>query len=134
MHNDEPTNSRPMPSRQTEQPPVSVKAAQGLFYLIGGIWILLGVVYLVRSAGGTPSQSIGVWVISFFMLANATVLLLIGVGIGRRQKRFLYLGILVLAANILLTVTDEFGFFDLITLLIDLGLLGLLVATRSRYE
>lgn len=131
MHNEELTDVKQTPGRQA---PVAVKAAQGLFYLIGGIWILLGVFYLVRSVGGTPSQSVGVWVISLFMLANAALLLLIGVGIGRRRKRFLYLGILVLAVNILLTVTDEFGLLDLATLLIDLGLLGLLVATRSQYE
>jgi hypothetical protein len=32
-----------------------------------------------------------------------------------------------------LSVTDEFGLFDLIVLLIDLVLLALLIATRTRY-
>jgi hypothetical protein len=48
-------------------------------------------------------------------------------GIGTTQKRFFYLAFLVLAINILLTVTDQFGILDLATLVIDVILLGLLV-------
>jgi hypothetical protein len=60
-------------------------------------------------------------------------LLLSGVGIGKRNKIFYYFAIVLLAINIVLTVTDEFGLFDLITLIIDLVLLGLLIATGRKY-
>jgi UPF0716 family protein affecting phage T7 exclusion len=48
------------------------------------------------------------------------------------QKRFYILGMAVLVVNILLTVTNEFGALDLITLLLDVAILGLLIATRNR--
>lgn len=52
-------------------------------------------------------------------------------GIGRQQNRFYFLAIVVLAADIILTVTDEFGVFDFITPFIDVLLLALLFASAS---
>ena len=57
-----------------------------------------------------------------------------GVGLGKRQRRFYYLAILVLAVTIILTFTDEFGLLDLLTLIMDGVLLGLLIATRAAYR
>jgi hypothetical protein len=39
----------------------------------------------------------------------------------------------VLALNIVLTLSDQFGVYDFITLIITGFLLGLLLATRSKY-
>ncbi len=55
-----------------------------------------------------------------------------GLGLGRRRVWY-YFALAVLAVNIVLTVTDQFGAFDLATLLLDLILLGLLVITRAQY-
>ena len=35
--------------------------------------------------------------------------------------------------NLVLTVTDEFGLLDFITLVIDAVLFGILIVTRARY-
>ena len=57
-----------------------------------------------------------------------------GIGIGRRRRLFYFFAMAILAVNIILTVTDEFGLLDLATLLIDLVLLGPLIVTRSEYR
>lgn len=115
------------PAQAISKAPTSVIVAQAMFFLNAAIWILFGVLTLRRMHGSTA------WIVAILMAGNAGAMLLAGWGIGKRQKRFYYLGIAVLAVNIVLTVTDEFGLFDLITLCIDVILLVLLIATRSRY-
>ena len=111
----------------------SVRVAQALFFLNAVIWLVLGVVSLVRMTNGNPDHAITAWIVSILMFGNAGAMLWSGVGIGRQQKWFYYLAIAVLIVNIVLTVTDQFGALDLITLVIDLALFGLLIATRRRY-
>jgi lysylphosphatidylglycerol synthetase-like protein (DUF2156 family) len=99
-----------------------------LFLLNAVIWVLLAVATLLRSANGLG------WGIAILMLANAGVMLWASRGIGRQQKRFYYLALAVLAVNIVLTVTDQFGALDLITLVMDVVLFALLIATRGEYS
>ena len=120
-------------SQEIDQAPASVKAAQALFILMGLIWFIFGVATLVRMGSSGTNPTITFWIVALLMFGNAGMLLLLSWGIGRQKNLFFYLGIIVLAANIFLTVTDEFGIFDLITLIIDLVLLILLFVTRSRY-
>lgn len=53
-------------------------------------------------------------------------------GRGRKRLKY-YLAVAFLSVNILLTVTDQVGLFDWITLVLDVGLLALLVATRAKF-
>lgn len=103
-----------------------VDLTKGLFFLNAAIWVLLGVLFLSRTANQM------VWMISILMFVNAAIMLVFGLAVGR-GGRLVYLATLAfLGANILLTVTDQVGFADLITLLIDLALLVLLVVDRRR--
>lgn len=72
-------------------------------------------------------------IIAVLMFVNATILLWIGWGIGKGLRLYYYFGILVLVGNIFLTLTDEFGIFDLTVLILAIGLLLLLIFTRSQY-
>jgi hypothetical protein len=110
----------------------SVKAAQGLFLMNTAIWVLLGILSLAKLRSG-PNQVIVALMIAILMFGNAGAMLVAGIGIGRQNRWFFYLGIAVLLVNILLMFTDQFGFYDFITLAIDLILLGLLIATRGHY-
>jgi len=111
----------------------AVKAAASLFWLNAAIWLIIGVVSLVRVGGSTTISKAIMLVIAVLMFANAAGMLWIGIGIARRRKLYFYLALGFLAINILLTFTDEFGILDLITLLIDIFLLGLLILSRSYY-
>jgi lysylphosphatidylglycerol synthetase-like protein (DUF2156 family) len=111
-----------------------LKAAQALFFLNAAIWLAFGVVSLVRLKSTNPDFAVTAAFIAVLMFGNATAMLVSGWGIGKRWKWFYYLALAVLAVNILLTFTDEFGAFDFITLVIDLVLLGLLIVIRKRWS
>jgi len=113
--------------------PRSVSAAQALFFLLAAIWLLIGILSLVRMANGATDQTITMWVVAVLVAANAGAMLIAGLGLRSRHKVFYYFALVLLVANIVLTVTDQFGLLDLVTLLMDAGLFALLIATRKRY-
>ena len=116
------------PSLQiTDETPVSVKAARALFFLMGAVWLLFGLITLF-------SNPTAAWVVALFRFLNAALLFLIGWGVGKQIQRYFYFGILFIVANIFLTVIDAIDLFGLITLVLDLILLVLLLLTRPRYR
>lgn len=134
MNNSDPTYNENNSIQDTDQIPASVKAARWLFILLGIIWLVFGTWSIMRigSSGGNMSGTI-LWVIAVLMYLNSALLIWIGWRIGKGLKLYYYFGILVLSGNIFLTLTDEFGVFDLIVLVIAVGLFILLIVTRSKY-
>lgn len=105
-----------------------------MFVLLGVIWLLFGVWSITRmSAGGGNLSSTMLAIIMLLMFFNAAVLIWIGWGIGKGHRLYYYFGLLVLAGNIFLTLTDELGVFNLIALILAVGLLILLIVTRSKH-
>lgn len=114
--------------------PALVAAARWLFILLGVIWLLFGAWSITRmsvSSGNLSSTMLGI--ITILMFFNAALLIWFGWRTGKGQKLYYYFGVLVLAGNIILTLTDEFGIFDLIVLILVIGLMVLLIFTRSMY-
>ena len=114
--------------------PTSVKAAQALFFANAVIWLLLGITSLGRLAGSSTGQTTAMLMVVLLMFGNASAMLVAGAGIGKQHRLFYTFGLAVLAINIILTVTDQFGLLDFITLAIDVVLLALLLVTRARYS
>jgi hypothetical protein len=114
--------------------PTSVTVARTLFVVNAAVWFVLGLVSLSRVADSTAGHGTTTLIIASMMFGNGVVMLGLGWVIGTRQKRAYYLALAVLAINILLTFTDQFGLLDLATLLLDVLLLAALLATRSRYS
>lgn len=110
-----------------------VKIAAFLFMLIGFTWILFSInsTNRVLNSGDLPAWLI--WVLSIMMFGNGLVLIAMSWGIWHQKRFFYWAGLAVLLLNIVLTFTDQFGFFDLITLIFDLGLFGFLIFTRKLY-
>jgi uncharacterized membrane protein YjdF len=79
------------------------------------------------------SLSNSAWIISLLMLANAMIMLFLAIVTARRRRGFYYLTLAVLAVNLLLTVTDEFGLLDLIVLILALAIVLLMVGARSQF-
>ena len=113
--------------------PRAVRAAQILFYLNAAIWLVLGVSTLVRLASGESDQSTSMWVVGVLVLGNAAAMLLAGIALGKPRWPFYAFALAVLVVNIVLTFTDQFGILDLLTLLVDLALLGSLIVARGWY-
>jgi hypothetical protein len=111
----------------------SVRVAQALFFLNAAIWLVFGIWSLVRVAGKESGMVVTLLVVALLMFGNVVAMLCCGWGLAIPRRRWYYLALAVVVVNVVLTVTDQFGLFDLITLLIDLLLLGLLIAIRKRY-
>jgi hypothetical protein len=103
---------------------------RNLFYLIAAIWLAFGFVSLLRAQqhGNLPLM-IAV-LLGILMFGNAAALFWMGWGIGKEPQGYYYPALVLIVVNIILTFTDEFGFFDGLTLLIDLVILALLLAGR----
>jgi hypothetical protein len=108
------------------------KTAQTLFFINAAIWLVFGFYTLFRMANRYPGH-IMVYIVGVLMLGNVTAMALCGFLLGKKNKWFFFLALFVLAANILLTFTDQFGFFDLATLVLDLVLFAILISIRKQY-
>jgi len=125
------TNSGSGESDTKSSPPV-VTSARWLFVLLGLTWLVIGIASIFRL--GTASSvvpEIVLWIFAALMFINALLLFWLGWGIGRDNRLYYYFGILLLAVNVLLTLMDDFGTLDLITLVINISLLVLLIGWRS---
>jgi uncharacterized membrane protein (DUF2068 family) len=118
----------------TENMTASVKAARWLFVILGLIWLVFGTWSIIRLSDSEGNLSpLMLAFIAGLMFVNAAVLIWISWGIGRGQKWYYYFGLITLAGNIFLTLTDDFGIFDLIVLIIAVALFVILVVTRLNY-
>ena len=108
-----------------------IRVTQYLFYLNAAIWLLFGVISLFRMATGESVYSITLLVVAFLMFSNMVAMLVAGFVIRWPRKKWFWLATAVLLINIILTFTDQVGIFDLITLFLDVSILGLLIANRD---
>ena len=106
-----------------------LKATQSLFFLNAAVWVVFGVLGLFEALDGGSSLR---WVLSILMFANAAVMVWLGVVIGSGRKQIFFLAILYMALNVVLSITDQFGWIDALILLLNLIMLGLLFITRTR--
>jgi len=114
------------------KPSAFIRAAQILLYINAAIWIVLGIATLLRMSQTNPESPFLLWIIAILMAGNASMMLLSGWGLGTGHRLFYYLALIVMAVNIILTFTDQFGLLDFLTLVIDLAILALLIACRKR--
>jgi hypothetical protein len=118
---------------QTSPKPRTVLIAQSLFGLNAAIWMVFGIVSLVRLSRGSTPPTITLWVIAIMMFGNVGAMLLAGWWLGKRTRWVFIFALVVLGVNLLLTFTDQVGFFDILTAVIDLGLMGLLLYDWRNY-
>jgi hypothetical protein len=113
--------------------PRFVRAARILFFANAAIWLGFAVATLATKASASPGGGSGASLVAVLMLVNAAAMLVGGIGIGRQNRLFFYFAVLVLVLNLVLSLSDWFGIYDFIPLLVSGFLLGLLMATRSFY-
>ena len=107
-----------------------LKMTRNLFFLNAAVWLAFGISSLFFRAindGGMVR-----WVITILMIANAVVMFWFGVMIVSGRNWVFFLAILYVALNVVLSITDQFGWIDAIILLLNLCLLGLLFVVRHR--
>ena len=94
------------------------------------MWILFGLGGLVNLISNSASYPLTTLIISTFMLGGAGALLIVNWGIRNRKRLLYYPGLAIVAVNGFLSVTDEFGWYDLLALISHSTLLVLLVRNR----
>lgn len=102
-----------------------IRIAQGLFLLNMVIWLVLGVINLLRLEGGTDSSVFVV--IALMLLGNAALMGLAAWWLGKRTIWGYLFALALLGINIITTFTDQVGFLDYATVLVDIVLFLLLI-------
>jgi hypothetical protein len=113
--------------------PRTVLIAQVIFFVNAAIWLIFGIAGILRLTNGTDTPVMVLWVITILMFGNVGAMLLAGFWLGRRSRGAFFFALAVLIVNLILTFTDQVGFFDILTALIDLGLIGLILFDRKNY-
>jgi hypothetical protein len=114
----------------------SLEIAKGLFFLNAAIWLVISLFTFLETLHlytGQADQKIMVVAILTLTLGNVAAMALSGFFIIKRNKWFYYFAVFVLVINMVLTFTDQFGFWDFATLVIDLILFGVLISIRKQY-
>lgn len=116
---------------QSDSCPRAVRLARSLFYVNAATWLGLAVVSLLRLSGRS-GPALTPLIVATLMAGNAAAMALAGILLGRPRKHWYLAALALLAVNILLTFTDQFGLLDFLTLIVDLAAAGLLLSGRAR--
>ncbi|MEA3440642.1 MAG: hypothetical protein U9R58_10200 [Chloroflexota bacterium] len=120
-----------VPEKQTSIPPL-IMVIRWMFCIQALVWIIFGAFNLVKGVDSTSEMANMSWIMSVIMFGFACLLIWVGWSIGRMDQRFFFIGLIVLGLTIILTVTDEFGVFDLIILVLNVVTFALLIMARSK--
>jgi hypothetical protein len=100
-----------------------------LFFVNAAVWLVFGTLSVIQYF---EAGSLIRLVYAILMIANAVVMAWFGVMIITGRNWVFFLGILYMAVNVVLSITDQFGWIDALILLLNLVILGLLFITRQR--
>ena len=106
-----------------------LKITQTLLYVNALVWLMFAVLGSFRAITGAGALR---WILSGLMLINATAMFWFGLKIISGNARIFFFAILYMALNVVLSITDQFGWNDFSILLLNLIILGLLFVTRQR--
>ena len=104
---------------------------RSLFFINAAAWLIFGTLSLMRALANTSDLRM---ILSVLMITNAAVMAWFGVKIVRAQNHIIFLAIIYMALNVVLSVTDQFGWIDALILLLNLIVLGLLFGTKQRVK
>ena len=109
-----------------------LKLVQSLLYVNAALWVVIGIYTLWRMNLGGNLDGMDAIFVGMLMFGNAFILALAAVGLGERTRLTFLFAFLILAVNSLLTITDQVGLVDLLTLTLNLLTLVLLVIYRKQ--
>lgn len=104
----------------------AVQVTRVFFYALAALWLAVGIGYLGQSDG----QAL-FYVIAGMMFASIFVFIALAMYITR--KPVYWLGAIILAVCILLTIFDEFGLADFIALVLFIIPLAFMLANRNEF-
>lgn len=114
--------------------PAAVLAAQALFLFSALFWLGLAVRTILALDPNDPNLLTTMWVIGVLMLLNTAALVWVGLGLGRRERRFYWSAVALVVVNLVLSITDQMGALDWFALALSAAMLALLLATKKLYN
>lgn len=108
----------------------SLKWTRILFFVNAVVWLTFGILSLAIRAYN--DGDLARWVITILMLINGLVMIWFGIMIVRGGSLVFTFAIIYLSLNVVLSITDQFGWVDALILLLNLCLLGSLFFARYR--
>ena len=109
-----------------------IQLIKWLFWLNAAVWLAFGIGSMVRIGTGAPGGTAVLTIIAVLMLGNVAAFLWCSWAVQKQASWYRFTVMAVLAVNILLTFTDQFGLLDFLTLLLDLVLLALILILHTR--
>jgi hypothetical protein len=113
--------------------PISVKVIRGLFLLDAVLWVALGVVSLVRLSDSTNVPLIVAIGIAVLMFIYAGILMLLRWGLIYKPRLSFYSSVILFAITAVLSITDQVGFWDLVSVALNIFMLVLLLIYRQSF-
>ena len=105
---------------------------QYLFFFTAIVLMALGVGSIFR-AGSNPNMKLIYMVYAILTLGDALAMLACGLLIRARKTAIFWSAAALLSLHIVLTIFDQFGLVDLLFVLLNLLILGLLIALRREF-
>ena len=102
-----------------------VKLVQALFALKGIVWVAFAAIYFATQNTQMPAPTL--IIVAALLLVDAALYLVFGWAIGWLMRWITLLALLFIVGNTVLTITDEFGLFDLFVLVVDSVIVLLIV-------
>ena len=95
----------------------AISLARGMLVVLGLFWASVAGWVLAGGEIGLDSGSVIWWIMVIGLFGDAAAMFLVAWGLGWKKVLFSILGFGLLAANGLLTLADQIGLLDLLTLL-----------------
>ena len=104
----------------------AVQVTRIFFYMLAALWLAVGIGYIGQSDG-----RVFFYAIAALMFLSIFVFILLGMNITR--KPIFWTGVAFLVICIVLTITDEFGWADLVALVTFIIPLVIMLAKRKEF-
>lgn len=104
----------------------AVQITRIFFYVLAALWLVVGINYLGQSDGS----------IIFNVLAGmmfASIFIFIALGMNITKKPVYWIGVIFLGLCIILTIFDQFGFADLVALILFAIPLVIMLTKRKEF-
>ncbi len=118
-------------TKRTDKLAPKIKTAQTLFFINTFIWFCLGTYLaldMLHQNNGLSAVLVG-----FFFYVNAGAMLVSGMYLGKRETWAYYFSLIILIVNALVTRIGQFGLLDLLELIFDLVIFGVLISFGKAY-
>ena len=117
-----------MENKQTKN---LLKLTRILIFVNAAIWLMFGGLSFSRALMSISDLR---FILSVLMVANAVVMIVLGVLLASGRAWIFFVAIMYMALNVVLSFTDQFGFVDALILLLNLVVLGFLFVTHQRMK